>query len=66
MVPVNLDTASVRRDGKEVYVRFVFVIQDVRHMECALMELAFAQMVIIHRSIYSISNNFDFIDYTIA
>ena len=54
MAPVNLDTASVRRDGKEVYVRFVFVIQDVRLMECALMELVFAQMVIIHWSIYSI------------
>ena len=51
MAPVNPDIASVKRDGKEACVRFVFAIQDVLHMECAPMELVFVQMVIIYLSI---------------
>ena len=53
MAPVNLDIASVRRDGKGAFVRFVCAIQDVLHMECAPMELVCVQMVIIHLLILS-------------
>ena len=43
----NQGIAYVRRDGKEVSVLFEFVIPVVLRMECALMELVYAQMVLL-------------------
>ena len=45
MARVNLDIVSAKKDGKEAFALFGYVTQDVLHMECALMERAFAQMV---------------------
>ena len=56
----NLGIAYAKMAGKEVFVLFVSAILGAQHTECAPMELVFAQMVIIHWSIYSIQNNFDF------
>ena len=47
MVHVNLDIVYVRRDGKEVFVPFVFATQDAQRMGCAPMERVYAQMVMI-------------------
>ena len=53
MVPANQVIVFVRMDGRVASAQFGYVTQDVQLMESALMELAYAQTVIIDCSKYS-------------